>query len=212
MVNEDDAVIEAVISGDTDAFRALVERHKYRLFAVILRLVGDRDVAEELAQETFVKAYRSISDFRGEAAFSTWLIQIGIHAARDRLRSARRRRGILSIEALQEAHWHGLEPADRSRASNPDRAVEAAEQRALMRTALAGLPPDHREVLVLKHFEEWPYERIAEVTGDTVGTLKVRAYRARQMLRDRLADLGWEGSDNAEAPRAGNDSASRSRT
>jgi RNA polymerase sigma-70 factor (ECF subfamily) len=210
VADEDAAVVEAVRSGDAEAFRTLVERHNRRLFGVILRLVGDRDQAEELAQETFVKAYRSLSDFRGEAAFGTWLVQIGIHAARDRLRGARRRRGIVSIEALRESRRPDLEPADRSPSSNPARAVEAAEQRELMRKALADLPPDYREVLVLKHFEEWPYEHIAEVTGDTVGTLKVRAFRARQMLRDRLNELGWEGADGTGSPRAGNDRASRS--
>jgi RNA polymerase sigma-70 factor (ECF subfamily) len=210
VADEDAAVVEAVRSGDTEAYRTLVERHKRRLFGVILRLVGDPGEAEELAHEAFVRAYRSLSDFRGEAAFGTWLVQIGIHAARDRLRGARRRRGIVSIESLRESRRQDLEPADRSPASNPARAVEAAEQQELMRTAMADLPPEHREVLVLKHFEGWAYEQIAEVTGDTVGTLKVRAFRARQLLRDRLAELGWEGPEGAGTRRAGNDRASRS--
>ena len=210
MADEDSAVVEAVRNGDTEAYRTLVERHKRRLYAVILRLVGDPGQAEELAQDAFVKAYRSLPDFRGDAAFGTWLVQIGIHAARDRMRGARRRRGIVSIEALLEARRHDLEPVDRSPAADPGRAVEAAEQRELMRTALAGLPPDYREVLVLKHFEGWAYDEIAEVTGDSVGTLKVRAFRARQMLRERLTELGWDGSDTTGSPRAGNEHASRS--
>lgn len=210
MADEDSGVVEAVRSGDTGAFRTLVERHQRRLYAVILRLVGDPGQAEELAQEAFVKAYRSLPDFRGEAAFGTWLVQIGIHAARDRVRTARRRRGIVSIEALLEASRHDLEPADRSRAANPAHAVEAAEEREIMRTALADLPPEYREVLVLKHFEDWAYERIAEVTGDSVGTLKVRAFRARQMLRERLTELGWEGSSGPTTPRTEHGRASRS--
>ena len=210
MADEDSPVVEAVRSGDTDAFRTLVERHQRRLYAVILRLTGDPGQAEELAHETFVKAYRSLPDFRGDAVFGTWLVQIGIHAARDRFRSARRRRGIVSIEALMEARRQDLEPVDRSPAANPAHAVEAAEERELMRTALAGLSPDHREVLVLKHFEGWAYERIAEVTGDSVGTLKVRAFRARQMLRERLAALGWEGPPAGATARAEHERASRS--
>lgn len=210
MADEDAAVVEAVRGGDSEAFRTLVERHKRLLFSVIQRLVGDPGEAEELAHETFVKAYRSLRDFRGEAAFGTWLVQIGIHAARDRLRGIRRRRGIVSIEALREARRRDLEPADDSAAADPARAVEGAEQRELIRTALAGLPPAHREVLVLKHFEGWAYERIAEVTGDTVGTLKVRAFRARRMLRDRLAELGWEGPDSAGARPAGDNRVVRS--
>ena len=194
MADEDAAVVEAVIAGDTGAFRLLVERHKGRLFGVLVRLVGDRDAAEELAQETFVKAFRSLRGFRREARFGTWLVQIGIHAARDRARSARRRPGVVSIEALREAGRHDLEIVDPSPAADPSFAVEAEEERARMRSALATLPADYREVLILKHFAEWPYEEIAAATGDSVGTLKVRAYRARLLLRERLVELGGDAA------------------
>ncbi len=209
MGDDDYAVIEAVRDGDTEAFRTLVDRHKHRLHKVILRLVGDPGEAEELAQEAFVKAYRSLRGFRGEAAFGTWLLQIGIHAVRDRMRSARRRRGIVSIEALRESHRQDFEPADRTPASDPGHAVEAAERRELVRAALAGLPPSYREVLVLKHFEGRAYDEIAKVTGDSVGTLKVRAFRARQMLRERLDRLDSARPEGAGPPRAGHDRAFR---
>lgn len=194
MADEDAAVVEAVRSGDAEAFRTLVERHNRRLFGVILRLVGDPGQAEELAQEAFVRAFQALADFRRDASFGTWLIQIGIHLARDRMRSQRRRRGNVSLEAFREAHGHELRLIDPSPAADPGSGIEGEEQRRLMRTVLAELPADYREVLVLKHFEGWAYGQIAEVTGDTVGTLKVRAYRARQMLRERLEELGWVAS------------------
>jgi RNA polymerase sigma-70 factor (ECF subfamily) len=199
VADEDVAIVEAVRSGDAEAFRVLVERHKHRLYAVILRLVGDPCQAEELAQETFVRAFRALKGFRGESSFGTWLTQIGIHVARDRMRSARRR-SIVSIDAPQETHRPSLELVDTSPASDPGFEVEAEEERRLMRIALASLPPEYREVLVLKHFEDWAYGEIAAVTGATVGTLKVRAYRARHLLRERLTELGWD-------PDAGGDSA-----
>jgi len=199
VAEEDVAVVEAVRSGDTEEFRTLVERHKRRLYAVILRLVGDPHQAEELAQETFVRAFRALKEFRRESSFGTWLTQIGIHAARDRMRSARRR-SMVSIDVPREAHRPKLELVDRSPAADPAFEVEAEEERCLMRSALASLPPEYREVLVLKHFEGWAYGEIASVTGDSVGTLKVRAYRARQLLRERLTELGW-------VPDAGGDSA-----
>lgn len=201
MAEEDVAIVEAVQGGDIEAFRTLVERHKRRLYAVILRLVGDPSQAEELAQETFVKAFRSLSGFRRDASFGTWLIQIGIHAARDRMRSTRRR-NVVSIDALQEARRPGLELVDTSPAADPAFEVEAEEERRMMRTALAGLPPEYREVLVLKHFEGWGYGQIAMATGDSVGTLKVRAYRARQLLRERLTELGWVAFAGSENPPA----------
>jgi RNA polymerase sigma-70 factor (ECF subfamily) len=196
VVDKDGAVVQAVIDGDTEAFRTLVERHKRRLYAVILKLVGDEDLTEELSQETFVKAFRAISDFRRDSSFGTWLVQIGIHTTRDRLRQAKRQRdrGIISIDALRDTHGHSLELVDESRAADPGAEVEAREERALMRRALDELPDEYREVLVLKHFEGWRYQQIADLTGDSIGTLKVRAYRARQLLRERLADQGWSSS------------------
>jgi len=199
-VAEDDlAIVEAVRTGDTEEFRTLVERHKRRLYAVILRLVGAPSVAEELSQEAFVRAFRALRDFRRESSFGTWLVQIGVHAARDRMRSSRRH-GLVSLDAMQDGHRPRLELVDTSRAADPGFEVEAEQERNLMRTALAGLPPEYREVLVLKHIEGWAYGEIAAVTGDSVGTLKVRAFRARQLLRERLTELGW-------APDAGGDDA-----
>lgn len=201
MAEDDSAIVEAVRGGDTEAFRLLVERHKLRLFAVILKLVGDPGQAEELAQETFVRAYRALPDFRGESSFGTWLVQIGIHAARDRMRTARRYK-VVSIDALREAHGAKFDLADTSPAADPGFGIESEEERNLMRMALAALPPEYREVLVLKHFEGWAYGRIAAVTGDSVGTLKVRAYRARQLLRERLTELGWSPDAAGEGPPA----------
>jgi RNA polymerase sigma-70 factor (ECF subfamily) len=193
VADEDGDVVQAVVDGDTEAFRTLVEHHKRKLYAVILKLVGDEDLAEELAQETFVKAFRAISDFRRDSSFGTWLVQIGIHTTRDQLRRAKRQRdrGIISIDALRETQRHDLELVDKSPTADPGAEVELREERKLMRRALDELPADYREVLVLKHFEGWSYAQIADVTGDSIGTLKVRAYRARQLLRERLADLGW---------------------
>jgi RNA polymerase sigma-70 factor (ECF subfamily) len=204
VADKDGAVVQAVIDGDTEAFRTLVERHKRRLYAVILKLVGDGDVAEELAQETFVKAFRAISSFRQDASFGTWLVQIGIHTTRDQLRRTKRQRdrGIISIDALRDSHGHSLELVDESRGADPGAEVEAREERTLMRRALDELPDEYREVLVLKHLEGWRYEQIAEVSGDSIGTLKVRAYRARQLLRERLADLGWSSSTGAGVNRS----------
>jgi RNA polymerase sigma-70 factor (ECF subfamily) len=193
VTDQDRAAVAAVKSGDSNAFRGLVDRHKDRLYGVLLSLVGDADLAEELAQETFVKAYASISGFREDSSFGTWLIQIAIHGARDHRRkmSRLRKRRVVSLEALREAKRYELEPADSRRYADPSSDVESQEEIAVVREALTKLPPEYREVLVLKHFEDWPYERIAEATGDTVGTLKVRAHRARQMLKESLAELGW---------------------
>lgn len=194
MTDRDRAAVAAVKSGDTNAFRDLVDRHKSRVYGILLSLVGDEDLAEELAQETFVKAYTGISNYREEATFGTWLVQIAIHGARDHRRRMSRLRGrrVISLEALREARRYDLEPADDRRFADPRSRVERREEESFVRRALADLPSEYREVLLLKHFEDWSFEQIAESTGDTVGTLKVRAHRARRMLKDRLEKLGWE--------------------
>lgn len=192
MIDPDRAAVEAVKSGDTEAFRGLVDRHKGRVFAILLSLTGDEDLAEELAQEAFVKAYAGISNFRQAASFGTWLVQIAIHSAKDHRRRMRRLRDwqVISLDALRERQ-HEFEPADTRRSADPGIAAESDEETSLVREAMAQLTPEYREVLVLKHFEGWSYEEIAASTGDTVGTLKVRAHRARRFLKERLTALGW---------------------
>ncbi len=199
MRDEDSAVVQAVQAGDTEAFRLLVERHKGTLYGVILKLVNDPQVAEELAQDAFVKAFQALAGFRQEARFSTWLVQIGIHAARDHLRrkSRLRQQQVVSLEALREAQRHDLEPVDLQTAANPLAAMNAKEESDLMQAALCRLPAEYRELLVLKHLEGWPYERIATLSGDSVGTLKVRAHRARKLLKEKLASLGWHATGDS---------------
>jgi RNA polymerase sigma-70 factor (ECF subfamily) len=194
VIDQDRAAVAAVKSGDTEAFRGLVDRHKGRVYSVLMSLLGDGELAEELAQETFVKAFTGLSGFREDASFGTWLVQIAIHGARDHRRrmSRLRQRQVVSLDALREAKRYDLEPADTRRSADPRTGVESREEVGLVREALQHLPQEYREVLVLKHFDGWSYEQIAESTGDTVGTLKVRAHRARRLLRDSLEKLGWE--------------------
>lgn len=194
--DEDRGIIDSVRAGDVDAFRLLVHRHQDRLYGVVFKLVGEPVVAEEIVQDTFVKAYANLASFRGDARFGTWLIQIGIHGARDHLRKLKRAREhrIVSLDTLRALQSQQADPPDPRPTANPFAQLGESEQRDLLQEAMESLPADYRLVLVLKHYEEWPYERIAELTGDTVGTLKVRAHRGRQLLKAKLTELGWEAS------------------
>ena len=198
----DRQVVEAVRGGDREAYRTLVVRHQDKLLGVLIQLTGDRLLAEELAQETFVKAYTRLDGFRGESRFSTWLIQIGIHTVRDHRRWSHRRGRdrVISLDEVRGERARAMEVPDRRPVSDPARILEGREGEELVRQAVADLPPEHREVLVLKHFEGWSYDRIAELTGDTVGSLKVRAHRARRLLRERMSELGWEPSADDGVP------------
>ena len=206
MVDQDSAIVRSVKGGDTEAYRILVDRHKGRLYGVIHRLVGDPQLADELAQESLVRAFTGIQGFREEARFGTWLVQIGIHAVRDYLRrtSHLREQKVLSLDAIRQAGRDDLEPADRRPAADPLVRLGRKEERELMRKALDHLPDSYRELIVLKHFEGWPYEEIAAMSGDSVGTLKVRAHRARKLLKEQLLSLGWRPSEEASLERTDN--------
>jgi RNA polymerase sigma-70 factor (ECF subfamily) len=151
----------------------------------MLRLSGDRDAAEELAHEAFVKAYRGLGGFRGDAQFGTWVIQIALHLARDRIRQ-QQRRTIVSLEELKEQHENASALVETRPSFDPVQALDDKELKDRFETALQELPPSYREVFVLHHLEDVPYEEIAQATGDSVGSLKVRAHRARKLLKESL--------------------------
>lgn len=198
MHRSDAQIIAAVLAGDHEAYRHLVERYQDRVFGVLLRLVGDRDVAEDAAQEAFVKAYLSLPRFRGESAFGTWLVQIAIHAARDRVRRRQRRweRELVDEDGSVDVPSPG-----------PDALVNLVRDEDLdhMLQALQQLPEEYREVLVLKHLEEWSFEEIAQHAQASVGSLKVRAHRARRLLRQALDRMEPPLARPARAATAGKD-------
>jgi RNA polymerase sigma-70 factor (ECF subfamily) len=175
-------------AGDREAFGDLVGRWQDRIYGAVYRMVRDAETARDLAQETFVKAYTKLDSFQGGSAFGTWLYAIALNQVRGemRKRSAQKRHDPLSLDAIRDgAQGADTDPAD-PRETAPQRVV-AAEQCALLREAIDGLDPEHREVVVLREFEDLSYEEIAEIVGVPVGTVRSRLFRARNELRDRLA-------------------------
>ncbi len=191
-MSTDAQCVAQVLAGDTEAFKLLVERHQARLIGVLMRIVSDPVVAEEVAHDAFVKAFTRLKGFRGEAAFGTWLIQIGVNLARDRQRHESRVRqlGIVSLDALRRGQSEQWEPADNRSTAKPDEELDGRCKWQRFEQALATLPPDFREVITLRHLEDLGYEEIARLTGDSAGTLKVRNHRARKLLRDRMEAMG----------------------
>lgn len=175
----DDELVRRFAGGDEGAFTELMQRHEDRIFALAFRMTGNRSDALDATQETFIAAYRRISAFRGESAFSTWLYRIGINACRDLLRS-RARQPALSEEPPLEARNPPATPLD-----------EAVGLRLDLARALAALPDEYREAVALHDLGGLPYEEIARVTGANLGTVKSRISRGRR----RLAELMEQGSD-----------------
>ncbi|HLF57724.1 MAG TPA: sigma-70 family RNA polymerase sigma factor [Thermoanaerobaculia bacterium] len=186
----DEELAAAASRGSEEAFRELVERFERPVYGLVLRIVRRNDLAEDLAQETFVKAWKALGRFDPSRKFSSWLFKIAHNSALDALR--RRGEEPLSLDAPAAEGEPARElPAD-PRAENPlARTTFRAAGRAL-EAALAELRPQYREILVLRFVEGLAYEEIAEVTGSPLGTVKVHIFRARQELAKKMAALGWD--------------------
>jgi RNA polymerase sigma-70 factor, ECF subfamily len=174
---------------DERAFQELVTESGDRVFNLVLRMVGDRAEAEDIAQEVYVTVWKSIDTYRGEAKLSTWLLRIAANHAKNRIKYLARRatdKGGLD-EAPESAMADlGKAPAQ-AHVSSPEAALEAAERGTALEQAIASLDEDHRLVLVLRDIEELAYEEICEITGLPEGTVKSRIHRARLALKERLA-------------------------
>lgn len=165
--------------GDTDAFGELVAAHQRFVYNLCLRAVGDPREAEDLAQETFLRAWLAIGRFRREARFSTWLYRIAVNQAYSRL--PRLRRELAEIPAAEE----GLDLAEEVGPSPAQRA-EVGEQMALLREEIRRLPASHRMMVLLRFQMDCPYEEIAEILDVPLGTVKTGLFRSRARLREAL--------------------------
>lgn len=185
MSRTDEELVASSLAGDPSAFDLLVLRWDRKIQGAIYRLMGSEDEARDLCQEAFLKAYRGLGGFKGEARFSSWLYQIALNLCRDRMRR-RRGRVLLSLDALDtEAQGAVL----RDEASTHD-LVEARDLQQRVRAAVMALPDDQREVIVLKEYEGLTFQEIAEVLDLPVSTVKTRLYRGLERLRERLVSQG----------------------
>lgn len=180
MVHDGELVARAT-KGDVEAFGVLVDRYKERAYMIALGFVGNPDDAMDLSQEAFVKAFRAIKTFREGKPFYPWFYAILRNVCFSHLRRVRTRRE-QSLDAAQE---FGFEVADE--APDPAASTEKAEMIGLVRRELAELEPVHREILLLRHFENLSYKEISEVLGCPMGTVMSRLYAARKALGKRLA-------------------------
>jgi RNA polymerase sigma-70 factor (ECF subfamily) len=176
------ALVERARSGDLDAFNALVEAHQDHLYALVARLVPDRDQAADAVQEAFYNAYRHLAGFRGGSVRS-WLGRIAINAAMDAQRFVKRRPAQPYPE-LEDEDWQPRAPET----AEPERTAVQAERTRALAAALALITPDQRTAIVLYDVEGYDYQEIADLTGVSLGTVKSRIHRGRLALRVLLED------------------------
>jgi len=182
------AFVDALRSGDADAFDAMVNRYSADIYSLLVRLTGDSEESADLTQETFLRALRSIADFRGESTLKTWLFRIAINESRNRFRwwKRRRRDKIFSLDASvgdsETRIWETL--ADD--AISPEDETLRRERSAALIEGLASVKSMHKEVIVLCDVEGLTYEECAAALGTNVGTVKSRLSRGRDELRRLL--------------------------
>jgi RNA polymerase sigma-70 factor (ECF subfamily) len=175
---------------DEAAFSEVVRLHGDKVFNLVLRMVGTRAEAEDIAQEVFVTVFKSIDTFRGDAKFSTWLLRIAANHSKNRIKYlARRATDRNGLDGATEAQLadQGRAPVQ-SHIDAPDALLEAAELEQLMQQAIATLDEEHRLLVVLRDIEELSYEEIGQITGLPEGTVKSRLHRARMALKEQMQD------------------------
>jgi RNA polymerase sigma-70 factor, ECF subfamily len=179
-------MIASILAGETHLFHELIRPYERRVYAMALSFLRNEADAEDVAQEAFLKAFRNLASFRGEAKFGTWLVSITLNEARSRIR----RRDAVTMESLDEPQDGQAEASPallRDWKEIPSEALERKEVRLLLHRAITGLPLIYREVFQLRDIEHLSVNEAAESLGITIASVKVRLHRARLMLQKILA-------------------------
>ena len=176
---EDQILIGKVLEGDTRSFERLVEKYKKRIYYLAYKMTRDHDSADELAQESFVKAYQAMSGFKPGYSFYTWIYRICVNLS---INFLKRERQSVSADFLRDS---GI-AIDRSDESSQLERMIASEQAAIVKEALNSLPPDQKAVFILKTYDDMSYEQMAEVMDCSIGTVMSRLFRARRKLKRAL--------------------------
>jgi len=183
-LTEDTALVRRALAGDQEAFATIVEKYKDPVFNVAYRMLGNPTEAEDVAQETFVRAYTQLRTYQEGRRFSTWLLSIASHLSIDQLR--RRRFLALPLENAPFLEWI----ADLG--AGPEQAALQLEASDEMQKVLSVLPPKYRTVLVLRYWYDLSYEEIAEMLGLTSALVKARLHRARELVARTLKAQGLD--------------------
>src|SRR5882757_1919866 len=181
--------IERLAGRDERAFNELVELYEARVFRLLLRMLGRRDEAEDMAQEVFVQIFKAVATFRGDSKLSTWIYRVSVNLCKNRMKYLSRRHtdGEDELEPVAERA-----PLDEAKGVTfgdvplPDRLVEGYQMERVVQICIAELEPAFREVLILRDVEDLSYEELSEITGLPDGTVKSRLHRARAMLKSSV--------------------------
>ncbi|WP_282939839.1 RNA polymerase sigma factor [Paenibacillus sp. RC67] len=177
----DEQLVEQIRQGDEEAYRFLIERHKNYIYTLVYRLVEHRETAEDLTQEIFIKLYRSLVHFRGDAKFTTWVYRLSVNLVTDYRRSQRRRPYEAILDKVK--NWFG------NRQEEPEAAALQKEEQQTILKLLSELPDKYRLILYLYHYKQLSYQEIAEATQLPLKTIETRLYRGKALLKQKWQEV-----------------------
>ncbi|WP_027621308.1 sigma-70 family RNA polymerase sigma factor [Acetivibrio clariflavus] len=182
--NEKD-LVERAKSGELEAFEQLIIGCQKKVFNIAFRMVGNYDDANELAQEVFIKAFRSIKNFKGDSSFSTWIYRITANVCLDELRK-RKNRTIVSLDQDIELNDGDVKRQMPDNAPTPDMEAESNEVKSIVNESIQQLPDDYKSMIILRDIQGFSYDEISKIVNCPEGTVKSRINRARQALKKIL--------------------------
>lgn len=188
--DSDALLVERAVAGDQKAFGLLVIKYQRRIQRLIGRMVRDVDLVEDIAQETFIRAYRALAQFRGEAQFYTWLYRIAVNTAKKALMDLKRNPTV-SENAYKSADDDETSAIENELTSSetPDAVLASKEIAEIINTAMDALPEELRQAITLREIEGLSYEEIADVMNCPIGTVRSRIFRAREAISEKVKPL-----------------------
>lgn len=173
-IKNDQTYIDSVLKGDTNAFAILVDRYKNMIFTLALKMLKSREEAEEVSQDTFIKAYKNLSKFKGDSKFSTWLYKIGYRTCLDSLKKNKEK---YNTDTIDEVTINKIKSTE-----GILEGIERKERAKVINECMLSLPEDERSILWMFYFEELSLKEIIEVTDYSEANVKVKLHRARKRL------------------------------
>lgn len=177
----DELLLRRACKGDVQAFEELMQSHESRIYAIALRMMGNREDAQDCAQEAMVRIYRAMSSFKGQSALATWIYRITMNTCLDELRR-RKARKVTSLDSLVDNGWSPTDTGD-----TPEEHGLRVEKQNALNQAIQSLPDDMRAAIILRDVKGYSYDEIASILDANVGTIKSRISRGREKLREILS-------------------------
>jgi RNA polymerase sigma-70 factor (ECF subfamily) len=185
--SSDKKLVKRVQKGDKGAFDLLVLKYQHKIINLVMRYVRDPELAQDITQEAFIKAYRALPRFRGDSAFYTWMYRIAVNTAKNHLAAQRRRPMNVELD-LQDPEQYDLH-AKLKETDTPEGVALSNELRESVERAIAALPEDLRTAIILRELEGMSYEEIAQTMECPVGTVRSRIFRARDAISKKTGSL-----------------------